>query len=319
LARCLTLADPSEASFGDVWSPGRFHLATRETFLRLPDRSGREVQFVLVPYPTAGRFLDDAVTAFQGGIEGRNRLLRDLVRDKLGRMRAHPRFRTNLHSVLVAHLFLQGATLPGGYEVTAADEDKHVVCPPEDLGAGWAYVALGDIHKPQALGGRPHVRYSGSIERLNADERGDEKGVVLLDIGPEGLRGEPSWVPLEATPFLDVEINRPAEDLPGLEARYPDAARALVRCRVTYTAGVDDRDEVARRLAEVFPRLYKLEMAESGRLAAGPAGGSSGGSSRRGVRETVIEYLTGELSKKGHPDPGAVLAAADELLAEVNR
>ena len=45
----------------------------------------------------------------------------------------------------------------------------------------------------------------------------------------------------------------------------------------------------------------------------------TGGSPRRGVRETVVAYLTDRIEKDNHPDPAAVLAAADELLAEVSR
>src|SRR5699024_260815 len=43
------------------------------------------------------------------------------------------------------------------------------------------YVALGHIHKPQAMG-RPQVRYSGSILKYSFSEIRKEKEVVLLHI-----------------------------------------------------------------------------------------------------------------------------------------
>jgi exonuclease SbcD len=314
LHHALDLADPTGADFGDAWPAGRFYLATDETVLRLGDRaSGREVQFVLMPYPTPTRYLDGAIDRIGGGLADKNRVLLNGFRSRLAKMRGHSRFRQDLPSVLVSHLFLRGATLPNGREVTEEFEKDDVVCPAEDLAAGWAYVALGHVHKPQALGGLPHVRYSGSIERLGFDERDDEKGAVLVEIGPDGRPGEPEWLSLESTPFLDVTILDPSEDLPRLGADHPDAARALVRVRATYTPGVDDPDAIHRRIDEVFPRCYSREV-----LAARPDGADRGrgvAATSRGLRETVLEYLRDRLD--GHDHAEAVLAEAEALIEEV--
>jgi len=312
IGHALGLVDPTDLRPGDPLARGRFHLFTRPALHRLADRSGREVQFVLMPYPLATRYLDGAEAPYRGGAEGRNRRLREAFAGLIGRMRAHERFDAGLHSVLVGHLFLRGATLPGGRVVSMDDEKQDVVCPAEDLGSGWAYVALGHVHKPQAMGGLAHVRYAGSIERLAFDERDDRKEVVLLEIGPDGLRDEPEPLPLEATPFLDVYVRNPAEEFPRLRDLHPDADRALVHCRVIYTAGVDDPDEIHRRIDETFPRCYGREVVEASRAAAPrPDGGRA---ERRGFRETVMGHLKAQLD--GQEIAEAVYAEAEELIGE---
>ncbi len=316
LHHTLGLADPVAIPVGGRLAPGRLHLITRPALHRLADGDGPDVQFVLMPYPTTARYLDDAITPYSGGGEGKYRRLRELFSDTLARIRRHDRFDDRLHSVLVAHLFLQGATLPNGCTITADFEKDDVVCPGEDLGAGWAYVALGDVHKPQAVGGRPSVRYSGSIERMDLGEREDEKGVVIVEVGAGGLRGEPRWLPLEASTFLDLAIADPAVELAELEARYPAPTEALVRCAVTYRPGVDDPDEIDRRLRAMFPRCYSSTITPAGRDRADGDVAPWEGAAGRSPRETVIAYVKERL-KDDDPMAADVLAEVESLFEEV--
>src|SRR5262249_33846109 len=129
-----------------------------------------------------------------------------------------------------------------------------------------AYVALGHIHKAQAIRGLTHVRYPGSIERLDLGEQRDDKGVVLLEVGAGGLVGEPETLALDATPVYAVDILDPAVEIPQLADRYPDADRALVNIQFTYTAGKDNLEEILRQLEKVFPRWYARKWVEAGAL-----------------------------------------------------
>lgn len=51
----------------------------------------------------------------------------------------------------------------------------------------FGYVALGHIHRPQAIGGMQHVRYSGSLIPLSFSETKDEKSVTLVDFKKEKI------------------------------------------------------------------------------------------------------------------------------------
>ncbi len=184
---------------------------------------------------------------------------------------------------------MQGSDLATRFRLTA---DEDVLFEETSLLDQYAYVALGHIHKPQFLGGRTHVRYCGSIERLDLGEQQDQKGVVLFDISPDGLHGEPAFLPLDATPMYDVVIRSPKAELPTLRERYPDAQNALVRIACTYTAGVDNREETLRELEDIFPRWYDREVTESAHWV-----GLLRSARRRGksFEDTVREYLQQEL------------------------
>lgn len=50
--------------------------------------------------------------------------------------------------------------------------------------AGFDYVALGHLHKPQEVGTQGRIRYSGSPFPLSFDDAANEKSVVLVDVQP---------------------------------------------------------------------------------------------------------------------------------------
>ena len=90
--------------------------------------------------------------------------------------------------MLVAHVHLHGTHVGTSLFRLAPEDD--VVVEGAELPRHFDYVALGHIHKPQMVG-EPHVRYCGSIERMDLGESADRKGCVLVELGAEGLVGEP--------------------------------------------------------------------------------------------------------------------------------
>jgi DNA repair exonuclease SbcCD nuclease subunit len=167
----------------------------------------------------------------------------------------------------------------------------------------------------------PHVRYSGSIERLDLGERRDDKGVVLVEIGPSGRQGEPVFLPLDATPVYSIELHTPLkEEIQQLHRQYPDARRDLVHIQFTYAAGVDKLEETLQELEAIFPRWYARHWTEAGAL--GPSltlGEASGTAPARTFEDTVRDYLRQELTNYPEADRQAMLERAEALMRAVER
>lgn len=306
LQDAMALAAPGVSRAGALCPNGRFYLAAGPGFFRLRSRAGLEVQFVLMPYPTEPRYLKEHGQRYDS-IEEKHRVLQQAYVQTLHEIRASPAFDPALPAVLVAHIFVKGSTVRNLFRIT---EQEDVVFSESDLATGWAYVALGHIHQAQCLMHLPHVRYCGSIERLDLGERDDPKSVTLVEIGPKGMIGEPELLRLDATPFYDIVLANPKEDLPRLADEYPDAERALVRCQVHYRRGSDDLNAILREVHRLFPRCYHIDWRDSDVTV--PVEGAA--AAPRTLRETVLGYLQAHLAD--HEQREAVLSLAEQLLAE---
>lgn len=214
----LDLAVPIDPQASAPRPNGRFYLAARPTVLELADKAGYSVQFVLMPYPTPTRYLRDDNTHYES-LADRNRLLHSKFTQKLEEIQ-HKSLKENLRSVLVSHIHVRGMQVHTHHHISESDD---VIFEQGEIPAHWDYIAYGHIHKAQPLSQHtPHIRYAGSIERLNHGEHNDEKSVVYLEIGPDGRRDDPKLLPLQATPIYRVEIVNPERDMQGLCERYPD-------------------------------------------------------------------------------------------------
>ncbi|HEX3152781.1 MAG TPA: exonuclease subunit SbcD [Gemmataceae bacterium] len=314
LSHAMNLAAPTAGAMGELAPPGRLYLATEPTLLRLRDRrESFDVQFVLMPYPTPARYLRDNSMQRFTSPEEKNQRLMTAFREALHTIRQHERFDNACPTVLAAHVNVSGATV--GPALFRIAETEDVVIAADDMPTDFAYVALGHIHKPQSLGGREHVRYSGSIERMDLGEANDDKSVVVFDVGPAGLVGMPRVLPLPSTPIYEIDIRTPATDLPELKERYADAEQDLVNLHIHYTAGTDSLEEVLREAEAIFPRYYTRDWNEASAL--GPAlqvGGPS--NSGKGFEETVRDYVQTELMNHTDEEQAELIARLDALFAE---
>jgi exonuclease SbcD len=78
----------------------------------------------------------------------------------------------------------------GGEAREGAERDVHIgglgLIGAEHFPAAFDYVALGHLHRPQLVGGRAHIRYSGSPVPLSFTEANDKQQVLLLEFRGAG-------------------------------------------------------------------------------------------------------------------------------------
>jgi DNA repair protein SbcD/Mre11 len=299
----MTLAVPDAGRDGQL-NGGRMYLINGRALASLTDADGNHVQFVFVPYPFAGRY--ELTAAEYRTKEEENRLLHGRVADWLQGLINRPGFKPQLPTVLAAHLHVRGSEMHSLYHLT---EREDIVFDLADLNPNWAYVALGHIHKPQAINGQANVRYCGSLDRLDFGEMHDDHGVLIIEVGKTGLAREPERMPIPATPFHRVTITDPETDLATLAGRYPDRETAIFSVTVAPSAGAGSRDEIARHVRSVFPRLFELKWAETARENQAPVVEFT---PQADFTSTVRDYLVKKLNDD--PDKDVVLALAEEFL-----
>lgn len=282
----------------------RVTFVERPSVLEVPSRSGTEgIAVVCVPYPTHFRY--DLEARGWPSRDVRNRELADAVRGRIAELTEEAGGRyAGLPTVMAAHLLIRGADIGHGTYCLTEAEDIPVErgdLPP------WDYVALGHIHKPQDMG-HPNIRYSGSIERMDLGEAGDNKGAVLVEVAGRG-KVTHRTIDLAATPFASIEASNETE-LRERHAELDDPLRTLV----SLTLSIDGTESVTGLVAkahELFPRLYREPEIRRSILTASASGIS--GFDRSDISGTVRRYLKTRLGEDDDAKP--VIALAEELLA----
>jgi DNA repair protein SbcD/Mre11 len=287
---------------------GRMYLVNGRALATLVGANGQRVQFVLVPYPNRSRY--ELPQTGYTALEEENRLLRKAVADWIGEISSGPQFDPTLPTVLAAHLHVRGGEVHSLYQLTERDD---VLFDFADLNPGWAYVALGHIHKPQALNGQHNVRYPGSLDRLDRTETHDDHGVLFVEVGKTGLVRDPERLQIPATPFHTVVLDDPETELPTLADRYPDRETAIVHVIVNPTSTGPSRDEIDRQLRRLFPRLHP-PIIWSRAQEASDSVQSSPINPRAGFATTIRDWLTDQL--KDDRDKDELMAMAEAFLVE---
>jgi len=182
----------------------------------------------------------------------------------------------------------------------------------------WDYVALGHIHKHQNLTQNqddvPPVVYSGSIERIDFGEEGDNKGFCWVEV----QRGHVDWlyVRLQARPMVTLRKDCKQDATPTRTIveliRKHNLQNAIVRLIIQLTPESDQdlRDGPLRealRQARVFHVAgikREVERANRARLSKNPEGLTH--------EQLLEQYLITREFPKAHRDE--LIAAARAIM-----
>lgn len=267
-------------------------------------------------------------------VEGAEDQLIEGTRATVGKIVAAARSRREAGQALIAvgHCYMIGTQLSEFSERKILGGNQHAL-PMDVFPADVGYVALGHLHKAQAVGAGERVRYSGSPLPLSLSEHAYRHQVVCLEFEGEALvKSEAITVP-RAIEMLRLPADSPRsidEVLPLLDTLPPamsgeDARKAYLEVQVQVAAPDPMiRQRVEEALEGKAARLAKLTIVR-------PSGG--GASAEGGVVERLAEITpetvfrrlygdrygaaSGEATRT--PVPDDLLAAFHELIESVER
>ncbi len=295
---------PARLSFGAPMLAGQgLHVSGRidlpVTPVVLEDRYG-PVEVFALPYvePAVARLvLDDP------HLHGHDAALRALIASLTAHRVAGRR------AVLMAHCFVAGSGESESERPLSVGGAGSVGA---DVFAGFDYVALGHLHRPQRAGSE-RVRYSGSLLKYSFSEAHHSKGFNIVELDQSGeIRCEQVAV----RPRRDVRIVEGAmADL----LQQPGGNRDdYLLVRLSDSGAILD---AMGRLREVYPNLLHLERPGLERGGVLQQGGRE--QLRRSERElfaSFFEQMTGEalqLSQQNAFD--AVVADLDKAARETDQ
>ncbi|MVN77006.1 exonuclease subunit SbcD [Hymenobacter sp. HMF4947] len=216
----------------------------------------------------------------------------------------------------------------GGEAREGAERDVHIgglgLVGAEHFPAAFDYVALGHLHRPQVVGGRAHIRYSGSPVPLSFTEADDRQQVLLLNF--EGV-GVPQ---ITAIPVPVMRrLQRFHGELDEVEAAilaYDNEAFRLVAWADVLVRSDESPAEVQRRVQAVLKERRSHVLAPRGarhqRLTEAPDAATAATSPLELLHELTVDEVFRRRVAGLPPERAAVLTATfgelRQLLAEAD-
>ncbi len=136
----------------------------------------------------------------------------------------------DMPAILMMHIFINGVKLSGSDLDLLPNEPN--ISALDIYKLPFAYIALGHIHRHQAISTMPPAVYPGSIQRVSFAEVGEQKGFVDVELNIDEGKSHIHWnfIPLDAMEFKSLEI-----DLRGKSNQIDEIEKALKNASIKNT------------------------------------------------------------------------------------
>jgi exonuclease SbcD len=222
----------------DTLAVKNVYVSNRPEVYRIPTNSGA-IQIVSLPWPRRSALLTKEETknlTFDQINQRLQQALTNVIAASISKLDP------GLPAILAAHVWVSGAQVGSERSMTIGQE--HALLPSNVANPAFDYIALGHIHKHQVLINNPPVVYSGSLERLDFSEEGDDKGFYLVEFDPDRETGKRlvsfDFHRLTGRRFLTININIEPQDteptaivLKAIAEQHDKVKSAIVRLSIS--------------------------------------------------------------------------------------
>jgi exonuclease SbcD len=261
----------------DTLAVKNVYVSNRPDIYRIATNGGI-VQMASLPWPRRSALLSKEETKNLNFEQ-----MRQLLQQKLTNIiAAHAtRIDPSLPSLLAAHVWVSGSRVGSESAMTIGQE--HVLLLSNVANPAFDYVALGHIHRHQALSENPPVVYAGSLQWVDFNEEGDDKGFYLVEIDSAKPSGERlvsfDFHPVEGRRFLTInadigleEVDPTSAVLRAIAGQDKKVKDAIVRLQVSLPAEIEGQlrdSEIRGALKDAYYLTIAKDVKREARLRLG--------------------------------------------------
>lgn len=169
------------------------------------DTTGGPIQIAALPWMRRSLLMSKEETkdlTFAQINEKMQEKLTNIINAQVGELDA------SLPAILASHIWITGVSIGSEDSMTIGQE--HMLLPGTIANPAFDYIALGHIHRHQVMNEKPPMTYSGSLDRLDFGDEGDEKGFYLVEIETDSKTGKRkvsyNFHPVEGRNFITIKV-----------------------------------------------------------------------------------------------------------------